>query len=420
MVVVQLYLTFTVLFFAFGPWPWPVSSPFKLYSFLFINQIALYLGYYFGVENYKEPTIPKVFDHKKLIKTSLIFSLVLALPTLVLFTGNYSLNLNVFIQKIIMGLIDAKAAYYERATESSSITQILILLITLPSYIVWLFIPLSIFNWRNTSIYIKIFSILLIIFNIVLWVSIGTNKGVFDVFIIVILSSVMASNYYPRKEKVFSFKIVARNVLLLALFVLLLAKFTSNIEARMGGMKKTELTTGIRMDENSVFIKYTPKLMHSLVLSLNSYVTQGYYGLSLGLELPMETTYGFGNSPFIFSLVNKFVDIKDQSLVNRIEENYRWGSQQNWHSFYTWWASDITFYLLPFLVFLFGSFFAKLWNDVLRFRNPFAIGLFTLMGILFAYMPANNQVFAFPATLFAFWGLYYFYSKTRSQKDERQ
>src|ERR1035438_9439437 len=40
-ILVEAYLTCTVLAFAFGPWPWPVANPVKLYAYLAAAQLAL-------------------------------------------------------------------------------------------------------------------------------------------------------------------------------------------------------------------------------------------------------------------------------------------------------------------------------------------------------------------------------------------
>src|SRR5947209_16926019 len=40
------YLTFTVILFAVGPWDWPILNGAKLYIFLVLAHLALFLGYY--------------------------------------------------------------------------------------------------------------------------------------------------------------------------------------------------------------------------------------------------------------------------------------------------------------------------------------------------------------------------------------
>src|SRR5664280_906200 len=45
MIFFQIYLATSVLTFAFGPWPWPVTDSWQLYLFLILAQTALLAGY---------------------------------------------------------------------------------------------------------------------------------------------------------------------------------------------------------------------------------------------------------------------------------------------------------------------------------------------------------------------------------------
>ena len=45
MILLQIYLWGTVLLFVFGPWPWPLRHPERLYEFLAACHIALFFGY---------------------------------------------------------------------------------------------------------------------------------------------------------------------------------------------------------------------------------------------------------------------------------------------------------------------------------------------------------------------------------------
>ena len=51
----QVYLSASVLTFAFGPWQWQVSNPWRLYSFLLLSQLGLLAGY---LQALKKPPLP--------------------------------------------------------------------------------------------------------------------------------------------------------------------------------------------------------------------------------------------------------------------------------------------------------------------------------------------------------------------------
>ena len=48
-IVVQVYLWFTVALFAWGPWDWRIDNPTALYGYLTLAHIALLLGYARGI-----------------------------------------------------------------------------------------------------------------------------------------------------------------------------------------------------------------------------------------------------------------------------------------------------------------------------------------------------------------------------------
>src|ERR1039458_8038690 len=56
----QIYLATSVLTFAFGPWQWPVSNPWQLYSFLILAQVALLAGYLKAIKKQPRPASTKL------------------------------------------------------------------------------------------------------------------------------------------------------------------------------------------------------------------------------------------------------------------------------------------------------------------------------------------------------------------------
>src|ERR1039458_7718237 len=51
----QIYLSVSVLVFAFGPWDWPVSNPLQLYGFLILAQVSLFAGYRSAINKRPRP-----------------------------------------------------------------------------------------------------------------------------------------------------------------------------------------------------------------------------------------------------------------------------------------------------------------------------------------------------------------------------
>src|ERR1035438_7911187 len=69
----QAYLATSVLTFAFGPWHWPVSNPWQLYSFLILAQVALLAGYLTAIKKQPRPA-SRQFRVPVAITISLVFN----------------------------------------------------------------------------------------------------------------------------------------------------------------------------------------------------------------------------------------------------------------------------------------------------------------------------------------------------------
>ncbi len=113
------YLNFTVLLFAFGPWPWPVRNGTKLYIFLGSAHFALLLGYLRGIR--KPPRdYSGIWSIGSIIRTSLVVNLLMLGPTALARTGSG-------IPDIVGGLIDPGSAYSEASIWRSDSTETLLI-----------------------------------------------------------------------------------------------------------------------------------------------------------------------------------------------------------------------------------------------------------------------------------------------------
>jgi hypothetical protein len=65
------------------------------------------------------------------------------------------------------------------------------------------------------------------------------------------------------------------------------------------------------------------------------------------------------------------------------------------------------------LMIVFGWMTAKAWIDAREGNNPASAVLFTLVATVIWYLPANNQVLAFPEQMVAFWIWLLVWQRTR-------
>lgn len=138
---------------------------------------------------------------------------------------------------------------------------------------------------------------------------------------------------------------------------------------------------------------------------LSVYLTQGYKGISLSLNRPFDSTFGVGHSVFLQRLFEDHLgfDIRSRTYQRKITE--MWDENIFWHSAYSYFANDVSFYGVILVVLLLGYYFAMVVHAALVADNFIAKSLLPLFAIMFLYMPANNQVFSQLEYMSPFWVL---------------
>lgn len=324
------------------------------------------------------------------------------------------------LQRLVIAFTQSNLNYslslgYEDS--GTMIERIVVLVDVLLYFFKFAVLPLSIIFWRKIKGKQKFLCIYITVLDIIKWLLKGMNKGLFDVAIVFIaamlISFAINANDPDNLEARFrrSVKRHKRKLLLLAVVILGAAVmiFISNGKARSSGSSLSYYSTsmGLSADRDNYLLRLIPKELHSAALSLDMYLTNGYQGLSYALQLPFKWCYGIGNNQFLISNFRDLfgVDVSEISYLHRVEMAFPWAEAHNWHSLYTWLANDVSFFLVPIVFFAFGYIFCNAWVDSIRRLNPYAIVVFCLFLIRFAYTSANNQVtsssFSFVAWYFA-------------------
>lgn len=154
----------------------------------------------------------------------------------------------------------------------------------------------------------------------------------------------------------------------------------------------------------------------------SGYLSQGYYGLGLALETEWNWTYFQSFSYSLSVIANRFFGLEWQwpnSLLYQVGLTTGWG-ETKWHTVFTHFATDFTF---PGTVVLFGFFsfaYARCWLKAIKYKNPFAILLFTLMTMGVFFMPANNQLMHSPGALFTLCIIVFLYLYMGPRYDKRE
>lgn len=415
-VAMQLYLNFTVFLFAAGPWEWPVENGLKLYGFLALAHAALLLGYLSAGDRppagYHGRSSPE-----RLVKVSLVLVAALLLPTSRSRTGSW-------IPNAAGGLSDLATAYFE-GNEAASLAGGNVAEYARMLLGPWLFLllPLTIYYWPRLSRAFRLASLACMAGFLSIYVARGTNKALADV--VLLLPCLLVARYFAGTLRI-SWR---RGLVLLGvtagLFAAFLAFFAASNIARLRDGDASEYMPLISLQANAdnFLVRHLPGNAKFGALGLTSYVTQGYYGLSLALEEPFVPMYGVGNSIFLYVNAAKATGaakIEEMPYPVRVEQSGGWDAYVQWSSIYPWIASDVSFLGVIVVVFVVGRLFAMAWCDTLAGQNPWAVAMLAQLLIMLFYFPANNQMMQTGEAFFSFYGVLAFWLYTRKDRSAPQ
>ena len=308
------------------------------------------------------------------------------------------------INNIINGIKDPAKAYFKNM-EMNSKPQIMGSLITVTSTLLIGFyycgIPLGIYFFKKLSIHTKILVIIAIILEASVYIMKGTNIGLFRVglslIIILMLKWIQSKNNKPIKSR----KEIAKKIIcIMLLAILVISYFTYSTTDRMDNIIPEKISN-MPVDTNNIMLYLIPNNFKYGFIMIDSYLTQGYCGMSNALGYDFQTTFGIGNSAF---LIENFQDVFNINIYNRTYQNRIkdvWDDRINWHTAYTWFANDVSFIGIIPLMFILGFMLYKVVNSA-KNGNIFAIILLPLYAQMILFLSANNSVLSNPMTFMPF------------------
>ncbi len=413
------YLIITFVMYLISPWNWEKENILALIMFNGVIFGSILFGFKRGLKAkfFKRRIFYGNFVNKGYWNLLLFISILYIYPNFLVRFQVDSISINDIIFRLGVALTDISDAYFlknESELKNTSIfSNIWILIYTFLSPVVYFVKFVSIYHWKRLHFLQKCIVGFVIFCDILAFLCIGTNKGVFDYilnipFLFVLLILQKDNTFFVR----FSMK---RLVILIGFLIIGIYFFGSTFQSRTKNKSMVYNTINNKpINYGESFISMLPENMIRGYLGLDFYLTHGYNGLDKAFDLEYKPTYGFGNSPLLATILTKlgfYYNTKGITYEERIDKIYNAKNGQYWHTAYVAFANDISFYGVPFLVFFMSYFFGKAWKDIVLNKNVIALPLITLFVIMFFYLGANNQVlgkgqlFNFIA-LFIFWNFY--------------
>lgn len=415
-IILECYLSFTVFVFAFGPWPWPVQNPTATYGYLFLAQAALFVGYLSRIRE-DRPSTPYIgsLSSSKLLNISVWLNILFVIPYYYTKLGPDGFSAVGILSHIVAGTSDPGKAYAEKFDAPGGSTLVLYAYM-LFSPVLWLAVPMGVVAWKSLSLKIKAAIVFIVSAHCVTYMAMGTTKGIADNAAIIAISiAATRRGSLAHREAWRNLSKVRRAAVIVCAISALVLYFSYSQDSRSGGrISAIDTGAGITLDTNNIFIAGQPTVIQAAVAKGSSYLSQGYYGLSLALAEPFQWSYGVGHSMALTGLVKKLTDFDAaEQTYNAREQHNGWDMSKRWDSVYPWLASDVTFPGTLVLLFLIGRLLASVWTDVQSGDNPYALPLFVMLIIGVFYFPANDQILSASESVVAFWGLLFLWLSTR-------
>jgi hypothetical protein len=398
--VIQAYLWFTVAVFAWGPWNWHVDHPWKLYTFLTLAHLALFLGYLHGIRD-GERTYSGRFSASRLVGIGIWVSILIFIPTNWFRTGT-------LFPQVAQGVLNPGAAYdasfYLRSSAGRSpvaeyLRFFLGPLLALP-------VPLGIYFWKELSWARRAGVVFVSLSTVAMFIAMGTNKAIADTVIVFpwLIAAGAAGKRFKLSKRTLVVWVCGLGIGLTSFFLFFSAGSISRGEGSSVAVGGVFPNVDVVADMDYPLVADATPEIRAGVLGLSFYITSGYQALAMSMEEPWVPCYGVGNSFFLSRQAERLLDRDDllsRSYPARLETR-GWDSLVLWSSVYTWWASDLTFPGTILAVFWVGWLFAQCWRDVIDGNNPIAVSLLAQVLIMLFYFPANNQLLQFGEGLSAF------------------
>lgn len=379
----------TLILFLIAPIKWETNNVILFSLFFLCCQFFLIWGYIVGVErgNYE-----KVYDKRKNL---ILVNFVFVFYTLT-FLIKYAYLLRFYPHQVVemvkflsIGVVSPKLGYQMSLDTSRGFTipwSVYAIIATVNQ----LFFIIGILAWGVLTKQKKLLFVIFLLIELFYWFGRGTNFGIINIIVIFLLAIFL--NQFKKKM---SLSQQMKRYIFLGFFLLFgLWVFSYNLNER-GGSKEiiySEFSLGRSdVDERDGILTALPKGLQKSYLYVVSYLGQGYYHTCIAFDLDYRFTYLLGNNPEsinIAQLVN--LDVERDTYVYRLKD-YGIDPKINWHSIYTWIASDVTFFGVPLVFGFFGFLFGFSWIFSISNDDFLSKIVFVMIGTILIFSFANNN-----------------------------
>lgn len=406
--VIVFEIASIVLYF-WGPIDWISRNNPLLFFTVSLYIVSLALGYRFGAKKWTPINNVKVTENTFINQHFyIVFSIVFIVKVLMLIRiiKMYGWSDPAYI--IISIFTNYRNLYFANKIQTTSSAlfggRFFSIVEVFLSPLCLAFIPLTISSFREFNLIKKILSILTLSLILLCNIAQGTTEGFFE-FAIYITCGFLFRNKTSKDSKSSTGNNTKTFIIIISLFIVIIVLFGSIMDNRMNGLTTFSTLGRNRVTESGWIYDHMPMAFKNLLVYMDVYLCQGYYGMSLAMTIDWQPTFFMGSSRwFCEEMSSLFPSIYNRLYTYRIEQyGLGWSDMVNWHSCYTWFANDVHWIGVVIIMFVLGYIFALAVRDANHSYNLIAICVVMLLLEMFLFLPCNNIVFAKGGSFISFY-----------------
>ena len=399
--VLTIFVIVGVLLFLFGPIKYSFDNRFSVVVFMSVFLLVANISYRIGInktsKSPRKAIYIKGFNVNSFVKFCIIYTFVLEMLLLLETSIRGNIRISLDLKNIFQ---DAATAYtFEEYT-----TTISGWVISYTYFFVNCALTFGIYEWKNLEKRYHILYLctlpLMVVYNTF---CIGSLKGVIDYAVYILVGYLIrgfthnSGSYKDLKEENHRKRRVLILGVILAIFIALSLVARQTMWTNMFMSQYSPVPGSYdSVDENHILIRYLPDSAKMGVLQLLSYLTQGYFGLSVCLAIPFKWSMGMGTSFKIMDDVLRWTGSNGEwfskSYPVRAQEIMNYPAYSAWHTVFPWFASDFTFIGSIIIVSLIVYWLARAWKYSLEHRDIFSILVCSNLAIFFLHISGTNHL----------------------------
>lgn len=425
LLLVEAYLLFGLWIFFFGPIYWPLENKSEFLGFIFLYHVFFIAGYilqssFFLKQQGAKLAVTEASKDDNVFVRYFWVILLLAFAANVVVHRNTTLSNSYipdnFFSGLYRGLVipwEARAFYASEASMIGFVRNPYITAITLfAGLFKYILLPGLVFYWHALSTPRRVAGMLVL--TIPLLTGIIASLSVINFSYVFIISTCLGVMIASKSSKGVIDTLKQRKFFIAFLAFMFLFSFWQFYSVKSAHspyqviVEKSKPQSFDYLKQKGITFKSEdPGAERSNAIDfyekLTSYMVQGYYGMSISLDENFQSSFGIGHSVFLQKSFAQYlgIDVRDRTFPHKITE--RWDEFVYWHSFYTYIANDVGFWGVTIVMLILGAYFSNVYLSAILHDDFYAKMLLPLFGILFLYIPANNQIFGFLETMISFW-----------------